>query len=94
MSPSNGRRTKTVRIRNKLGMHARPAMAFVDIANRFKAVVRVRKDEQVVDGKSIMQMMMLVATKGTSLVIEAEGPDAEPVIAELTNLVNRKFDED
>ncbi len=85
---------RKVRITNRLGMHARPAMAFVDIANRYKAAITVRKDAQVVDGKSIMQMMMLAATQGTDLEIEAAGADAEQAMDKLTDLVKRKFDED
>jgi phosphocarrier protein len=85
---------RKVRITNRLGMHARPAMAFVDIANRYKAAITVRKDAQVVDGKSIMQMMMLAATQGTDLEIEAAGADAEQAMDKLTGLVERKFDED
>jgi phosphocarrier protein len=84
----------TVTIRNRLGLHARPAMAFVDLANRYKSTVTVRKDSQVVDGKSIMQMMMLAATQGTDLDIEASGPDAQDALAELQQLIDRKFDEE
>lgn len=83
----------TVKILNRLGLHARPAMAFVDTANTFKSSVIVRKKSQVVDGKSIMQMMMLAATQGTELDIEATGDDAEKAIKALTDLVNRHFDE-
>ena len=86
--------TATVTIYNKLGMHARPAMAFVDVANSFDSDIRVRKDKQVVDGKSIMQMMMLAATQGTKLQIEALGDDAAKAIDALRNLVDRKFDEE
>ncbi len=84
----------TVVIQNKLGMHARPAMAFVELANQHKAQVTVRKAEQAVDGKSIMQMMMLAATKGTELEIEAAGPDADEALENLVALVHRKFDEE
>ncbi len=83
----------TVKILNRVGMHARPAMAFVDMANTFESVVTVRKKSQAVDGKSIMQMMMLAATQGTELELVAEGPDAEKAIKALTDLVNRHFDE-
>jgi phosphocarrier protein len=83
-----------VKIQNKLGLHARPAMSFVDIANGFASQVKVKKGDQAVDGKSIMQMMMLAATHGTELTIQAEGPDAPEVIAALRALVDRKFDEE
>ncbi len=81
-------------IRNKLGLHARPAMAFVDLANRFQSDVRVRKGGQVVDGKSIMQMLLLAATQGTKLTIEADGPDAREACTALDALVRDKFDEE
>ncbi len=83
-----------VTIINKLGLHARPAMSFVDAASGFKSDIKITKDGQVVDGKSIMQLMMLAATAGSELHIEAEGPDAEAAVAALTKLVNSKFDEE
>ena len=86
--------TAKVVIGNSLGLHARPAMSFVDTANRFAADVRVKKGSQSVDGKSIMQMMMLAATQGTQLRIEAEGDDAEDAIAALCELVESNFGEE
>jgi len=83
-----------VTIQNRLGLHARPAMAFVDTANGFTSDVQVKKGSQSVDGKSIMQMMMLAATQGTELQIVAEGDDADDAVAALVTLVDRKFDED
>jgi phosphocarrier protein HPr len=83
-----------VTIKNRLGMHARPAMSFVDIANTFKSDVRVSKGEQEVDGKSIMQMMMLAAGQGTALTIKAKGEDAQQALDALRDLVERGFDED
>ncbi len=84
----------TVIIQNRLGLHARPAMAFVDTANGFTSDIRVRKGAQAVDGKSIMQMMMLAASQGTQLLIEATGPDADNAITALRELVNGKFSEE
>jgi phosphocarrier protein len=84
----------TVKIINRLGLHARPAMAFVDVANRFQSHITVRKDSETVDGKSIMQMMLLAATQGSELQLEAVGPDATQVIRELQQLIQRKFDEE
>ena len=80
-------------ITNRLGLHARPAMAFVDAASDFSSSVTVTKGNQTVDGKSIMQIMMLAATQGTELTITAEGPDAESAVARLRQLVEREFDE-
>lgn len=79
---------------NRLGMHARPAMCFVECASTFNSKINVRKGTQSVDGKSIMQIMMLAATAGTELEIEADGDDADDAIKALTDLVNRGFDEE
>ena len=81
-------------IRNRLGLHARPAMSFVDTASTFASDIRVQKGEQTVDGKSIMQLMMLAATQGTELRITAEGADAPAAISALRDLVQRNFDEE
>jgi phosphocarrier protein len=83
-------------IQNSLGLHARPAMAFVDAANGFTADVRVRRmdNEEVVDGKSIMQMLLLAATQGTELEITCQGSDADRALATLVRLVESKFDEE
>jgi len=83
-----------VTIQNRLGLHARPAMSFVDAAAGFTADIKVRKGDQVVDGKSIMQMMMLAATQGTELVITADGPDADDAVTALQALVDSKFEEE
>ena len=85
---------RQVTIQNKLGLHARPAMQFVDIANQFQSGVKVWKGDQVVDGKSIMQMMMLAATEGTPLRIVAEGEDADKALDALEKLVNGRFGEE
>ena len=88
------RATARITIKNRLGLHARPAMSFVDIAAACKANITVKRKDQCVDGKSIMQMLMLAATQGTELEIVAEGPDAEEAIARLSELVESKFGED
>jgi len=82
-----------VTITNRLGLHARPAMALVDAANQFSSDIMVAKGQQSIDGKSIMQVMMLAATQGTELTITATGPDAESAVQYLRELVDRKFDE-
>lgn len=89
------RATVRVTIINRLGLHARPAMAFVDAAGRFAAAVRIRRAdaEERVDGKSIMQVMMLAATQGTVLELEAEGDDAEAACDALRRLVESGFGE-
>ncbi|QOJ00810.1 MAG: HPr family phosphocarrier protein [Phycisphaeraceae bacterium] len=88
-------RTETrATIVNKLGLHARPAMSFVDLAGTFACDVRVRKDDNEVDGKSIMMMMMLAAAKGAELVITCDGDDAETAASALKKLVDAGFDEE
>lgn len=83
-----------VEIKNADGLHMRPAMQFVDIANQFDCDINVNNDENTVDGKSIMQMSMLAATCGTKLKIKAEGADAKEAIDALRELVVEKhFDE-
>lgn len=85
---------RQVTIQNKLGLHARPAMQFVDVANQFQSGIKVCKGDQTVDGKSIMQMMMLAATAGTALQIIAEGDDAGAALDALENLINSRFGEE
>ena len=81
-------------IKNAEGLHMRPAMQFVDIANRFDSEINVSNGETNVDGKSIMQISMLAATCGTKLSIKAKGPDARQAIDALRELVEEKhFDE-
>ncbi len=79
---------------NKLGLHARPAMQFVDVANQYRSHIRVWKGDQCVDGKSIMHMMMLAATEGTGLRVEADGEDAQKALDALEELVNSRFGEE
>jgi phosphocarrier protein len=88
-------RARTV-IRNSLGLHARPAMAFVELANAHACEVTVRRadgDEEV-DGKSIMQMLLLAATAGTELEIACDGVDEGAAVAALVRLVDSGFDEE
>ena len=84
-----------VTIKNRLGLHARPAMALVDLANRYESAVKIRRadSEEWVDAKSIMQVMMLAATQGTQLHVEAAGPDAKETVEAIIALVEREFDE-
>jgi phosphocarrier protein len=85
---------RQVTIKNKLGLHARPAMAFVDVATQFQSAIRVTNREQSVDGKSIMQMMLLAAGEGTPLRITAEGPDAAAALDALEKHIDGKFGEE
>jgi len=84
--------SQEVEIINRQGLHARPATQFVETANRFSRRVAVCKDNQKVNGKSIMEMMLLDAARGTVLRIETQGPDAEPCLEALVQVV-KHFDE-
>lgn len=81
---------------NRLGLHARPAMSFVQLANSFCATVQVRRtdSDEWVDGKSIMQMLLLAATHGTILEITCEGSDDHQALADIVKLISRGFDEE
>jgi phosphocarrier protein len=85
--------SRALRIRNRLGLHARAAVKFVQLAGRFKAEIKVRKDGQEVNGKSIMGLLTLVAALGMEIVVAAEGSDAEEAVTALAALVDRGFDE-
>lgn len=84
---------KQVTIVNKLGLHARAAAKFVGCTSSFSSAVRAGVDGEMVDGKSIMSVMMLAAAKGTVLDLEADGSDEEAAIAALETLINNRFDE-
>ena len=85
---------RTVEIVNKRGLHARASAKFVKLASGFDAEVRVSKDGQTVDARSIMGLMMLAAGPGCCIDIEAEGAEAEAAVTALEQLVTAKFDED
>ncbi len=82
-----------VMIRNRLGLHARPAAAFVKITNRYQSEITVSKKDLQVNGKSIMGVMMLGAAQGSRIHLRAQGEDAKALIEELIDLVNREFNE-
>jgi len=81
-------------IKNRLGIHARPAAKLAKAANQFESTVRVMKDGLEVNGKSIMGIMMLAAAQGNVIEIEAEGPDEEEALRALGDLIRNKFDEE
>jgi phosphocarrier protein HPr len=83
--------SKELTIRNKMGMHARPAAQFVKRASKYKCDVWVEKDEEPVNGKSIMGLMMLAAGRGEVIKLTTEGVDAEQAMADLEELVNSGF---
>lgn len=78
---------------NKLGLHARAAAKLVTLANQFNADIRINKDGREVDGKSIMSVMMLAASKGTEIALAVEGDDATQALDAITALINNRFDE-
>ena len=90
---SAGTHTKELLVQNKMGIHARPAAMIVRVTNKFKAEVLVEKDEEQVNGKSIMGLMMLAAAKGTKVKFIATGEDAPAMLAEIEALFAKKFDE-
>ena len=85
---------RIVTLKNKYGMHARPAMQFVEIASRYESKLIVIKDGKDVDGKSIMGMMTLAAEKGADLTLKANGNDADEMLARIADLIDNKFGEE
>jgi phosphotransferase system HPr (HPr) family protein len=85
--------TQEFTVTNKLGIHARPAAQFVKTASTFSCEVRVEKDDEEADGKSIMGLMMLAAGHGSILTITTEGEDAESALEALGALIARNFEE-
>jgi len=79
---------KKLVVRNKQGLHARPAALFVQIANKFDARITIKRDTERVNGKSIMGILMLGAEKGSEITIEAEGDDAALAVLELEKIIN------
>jgi phosphocarrier protein len=85
---------QTFTISNELGLHARAAAAFVKIANRYRSNITVKKESVSVNGKSIMGVLMLAASKGTEIAIEASGEDENEALTELGKLIDAKFGEE
>ena len=83
-----------VEIKNKLGLHARPAAQFVKTASKFKSDVFVGRNEHEVNGKSIMGVMMLAAEQGSMLTLTVNGEDEAEAIQALIDLIDGKFDEE
>ena len=79
---------KKIAVKNKLGLHARPAALFVQLANKFDSQIIVEKDNQKVNGKSIMGILTLGVEQGSPIIIEAEGQDSKTAILELERLVS------
>ena len=94
-SDSNDTLSKELIVQNKMGIHARPAAMIVRIANTYSGEVWVEKDDEQVNGKSIMGLMMLAAGKGSKLIIRTEGPteSAQSMLGDLEALFERRFEE-
>ncbi len=78
---------KDIIVKNRTGLHARPAALFVQIANKYESDITIIKDDQKVNGKSIMGILMLAAEKGAKIAIIADGDDAEKAAEELSELL-------
>lgn len=85
---------REMNITNQRGLHARASAKFVKCAEGFNADISVSRDGQTVPGTSIMGLMMLAASIGTQIMVEASGPEADAAMSALEDLVTRKFDED
>ncbi len=83
--------TRTVTISNALGLHARAAARFVHVAAQFEAQVRVRRDSKVMDGKSILGILLLAASRGTTITVSADGSDEVRAVDALCDLVESGF---
>ncbi len=88
------RPARTLVIQNSRGLHARASARFVKCAETFDARIWVTRDGQTVPGTSIMGLMMLAAGRGASILVEAEGPDAEAALDALADLVDARFEEE
>jgi phosphocarrier protein HPr len=90
---STDERRASLEIRNRLGLHARAAAMLVQTANRFDAEVTVAKDGQVVNGRSIMGVMMLAAEQGSQIDVTTRGPQAAEALDAIRALVDARFNE-
>ena len=86
--------SRAVTVTNQLGLHARAAARFVHLAAKYESQIRVGHDARVMDGKSIMGILLLAAARGTTLTISAEGPDEDAAVAALCGLVEAGFGEE
>ena len=86
--------TRSVEVSNALGLHARAAARFVHLATRFTSQIRVARDAKVMDGKSIMGILLLAASRGSTITISADGADESAAVAALAQLVETGFGED
>jgi len=83
-----------LKVMNKLGLHARPAAKIVETTKKFKSEITISKNDIQINAKSIMGVMMLAAEAGSTLIISAEGEDAQEALKEVAMMFERKFDEE
>lgn len=86
--------SESVKVVNLLGMHARAAAKFVHLAGRYQARIRVARDSREMDGKSIMGILLLAASRGSTITISADGADERDAVTALVALVQSGFGED
>lgn len=86
--------SRSIVVSNQLGLHARAAAKFVHMATRYESQIRVGRDNRVMDGKSIMGILLLAAARGTTLTISADGPDEAAAVEALCRLVSSGFGEE
>ena len=87
-------KTTSIVISNKLGLHARAAAKLVQLSSQFNSVITLKKEGEMADAKSIMEVLMLAGTKDTRLDIVAEGSDEEVALEEVRRLIDNKFEEE
>jgi phosphocarrier protein len=85
---------REISIQNRLGLHARAAAKFVQTASRFKSAVKIRKNGEEVDGKSILGILLLAASQGTTIIVAVSGEDETDAFAAVEDLITRRFDEE
>jgi len=86
--------TRSIEIRNRLGLHARAAAKLVHTSSRFRSSVRIRREDEEVDGKSILGILLLAASNGTVIQLTVEGDDEVEASRAVEELIARRFDED
>ncbi len=87
-------KTKTFEIRNKLGIHARPAAKLANLSSQFKSKISLVRDGQDVNGKSVLNILTLACPCGSRITVKAEGADAEEAVEALGRIIEDKFGED
>jgi len=85
---------KKITIKNKLGLHARAAVKFVNLAKRFSSSVKIEKDGNEIDGKSILGILTLAATRGSQITLKISGGDEKTTLKALVTLIEDKFQEE